>query len=88
MPWRERESARWPALLFGAQGLSLFGAGLAAGVGSWRLLYSAALLDAVVLLVVLSPTWIAVWVVLAKSLADALAAVPSGGERESSESRA
>ena len=83
-PWRARAVSRWPMLVFGAQGLSLGLTGAAAGVMAWRLLYSAALLDAVVLLVVLPLTWVSVWIALARLMGSSLAPVPTeegvGGE--------
>ena len=76
--WRERPASRWPIVLFAAQGASLVLSGVAAGVAGWALLYSPPLLDAFVLLGVLSTSWIAVWVAVAKVMAAALSSLPSG----------
>lgn len=75
-PWAAREPAKWPVLVFAAQGGSvLVTLALAGGLG-WSLLYSAALLDLVVLLGVLPATWIATWIAVAKVMAAALAVPP------------
>jgi len=76
-PWRSRVVSRWPMLVFGAQGLSLALTGVSAGVMVWRLLYSAALLDAGVLLIVLPLTWVSVWIALARLVGSSLAPVPA-----------
>lgn len=77
-PWVRRGASRLPMLLFGAQGASLFVTGGIAGAAGWRLLYSAALLDVPVLLVVLPLAWTVFWVVVARLTASAMARPAAG----------